>query len=123
MLLPFNLFKPSPAKLQQVIDRTEASRQKYYDLFGNNGVLILPTTGILAPKHTKFIPQYNKPGVIEIITPVSFCNVYNLSCITVPAWKYQKDKTNNPPGIQLIAAPGSEALLLSAAEQLEEYLK
>jgi Asp-tRNA(Asn)/Glu-tRNA(Gln) amidotransferase A subunit family amidase len=123
MLIPFNIFKPSPAKLEKLIRKTELLRDQYYALLGKNGVLILPTVGILAPKHKKFIPQYNKPGVIEIITPVSFCNVYNLSCITLPAWKFQNDKQKNPPAVQLVAAPGSEALLLNIAEQLEICLK
>jgi Asp-tRNA(Asn)/Glu-tRNA(Gln) amidotransferase A subunit family amidase len=123
MLLPFKIFKPSAGKLNKIINKTEAIRQKYYSLFGENGVLLLPTMGILAPRHKKFIPQYNKPGVIEIITPVSFCNVYNLSCITLPAWNYQHDKRKNPPGIQLITAPGNEELLLNVAERLEKHLR
>lgn len=123
-LLPaFNLLKPSPAKLEKVINNAQAARDKYYSLLGSKGILILPTVGILAPRHKKFIAQYNKPGVVEIITPVSFCNVYNLSCITLPAWKFQADKGKNPPGIQLVAAPGSEELLLNAAEQLEKHLQ
>jgi len=122
MLLPFNFIKPSASKLEKIIAKVQLAREKYYSLLGQNGVLVLPTAGILAPKHKKFYPQYNKPGVIEIITPVSFCNIYNLSCITIPAWKYQNDKTKNPPGIQLVSAPGNEELLLNAAKMLEDYL-
>lgn len=123
LLLPFNLYKPSESKLRKTILTVEALRTKYYSLLGTNGVLILPTVGIQAPLHKKFIPRYNKPGVIEIITPVSFCNVLNLSCITIPAWKFRKDKKSNPPAIQLVSAPGNEALLLNTAEQLETGLK
>jgi Asp-tRNA(Asn)/Glu-tRNA(Gln) amidotransferase A subunit family amidase len=123
MLLPFNLLKPSAAKLQKVISKTQAVRNKYNTILGNNGILILPTVGILAAKHKGFIREYNKFGVIETITPVSFCNIYNLSCITVPAWTYQDDKSKNPPGIQLAASPGNEDLLLNAAEMLELHLR
>jgi Asp-tRNA(Asn)/Glu-tRNA(Gln) amidotransferase A subunit family amidase len=123
MLIPFNIFKPSASKLQQLIKKTEAVRAKYNSLFANDGILILPTAGILAPRHGKFTPQYNKPGVIEIITPVSFCNVYNLSCITIPARKYQKSPEINPPGIQLATAAGNEELLLNVAAQLEGALE
>jgi len=123
MLLPFNFLKPSAAKLQKVISKTQAAREKYRSILKNNGVLILPTVGILAPKHKKFTPQYNKMGVVEIITPVSFCNIYNLSCITLPAWKYQADKAKNPPGIQLAVAQGNEDLLLKVAELLESHLQ
>lgn len=123
LLIPFNLLKPSSAKLEKVIQNVKALRTKYYSQMGKNGILILPTVGILAPEHKKFIPQYNKPGVIEVITPVSFCNVLNLSCITIPVWKFQKDKSSNPPAVQLISAPGNEELLLNTAELLETHLQ
>jgi len=123
LLTPFALLNPSKSKMQKTIDEVIMLREKYYELLGKNGVLILPTLGILAPKHKKFIPQYNKPGVIEIITPVSFCNILNLSCVTIPAWKFQKNKDTDPPGIQLVCAPGNEELLLNIAEQLEKDLR
>jgi Asp-tRNA(Asn)/Glu-tRNA(Gln) amidotransferase A subunit family amidase len=122
MLLPFNIIKPSARKLEKVIAKVTAAREKYNQLLGSDGILILPTAGILAPRHGKFYPMYTKPTVPEIITPVSFCNIYNLSCITLPAWKYQKDRTKNPPGIMLIAADGNEELLLTASEQLEKHI-
>lgn len=121
MLLPFNLYKPSESKMNKIIEAAKALRTKYYEILGN-GVLILPTAGILTPAHKKFIPQYNKPGIVEIITPVSFCNVLNLSCITIPAWKFQKNSETNPPGVQLVTAPGNEEILLDVAQQLEEHL-
>ena len=123
-LLPaFNLYNLSASKLNKIIDEVKTLRTKYYSLLGKNGILILPTVGLLAPAHKKFFPQYNKPGVIKIITPVSFCNVLNLSCITIPALKFRKDKNTNPPALQLIAAAGNEELLLNLAENLETVLK
>ncbi len=121
MLLPFLIVKPSSAKLEKLITKVDAAREKYNDML-KDGVLILPTTGILAPANKKFYPQYNKPGVVDIITPVSFCNIYNLSCITLPAWNYRTDKTKNPPGIQLVTAGGNEEMLLNVAEKLEPHL-
>ncbi len=122
-LLPaFNLYRPSAKKLQQAIGRVKELRGKYYALLEKNTVLVLPTIGILAPLSNKFYPQYNKPGVVDIITPVSFCNVLNLSCITLPAWKFQKDKNSTPPAVMLIVAPGNEELLLNVAEMLEAGL-
>jgi Asp-tRNA(Asn)/Glu-tRNA(Gln) amidotransferase A subunit family amidase len=123
ILLPFTLMKPSKAKLEKVIQHVETLRKQYYSMLGTNGILILPTVGILAPPHKKFMSQINKPGVIEIITPVNFCNVLNLSCITIPLWKFQKDKSSSPPSIQLIASPGSEELLLNTAELLETHVQ
>lgn len=122
MLLPFNMFNPSESKLKKTIKEIEILRAKYNDVLSNRGVLVLPTAGVLAPPHRKFIPQYNKPGVIKIITPISFCNVLNLSCITIPVWKYQKASNTNPPGIQLATTQGNEDVLLQVAEKLEQYL-
>jgi Asp-tRNA(Asn)/Glu-tRNA(Gln) amidotransferase A subunit family amidase len=122
MLLPFHLLKPSKAKLERTIAEVTTLRKKYHALLGTDGILVLPTTGILAPAHRKFVPQYNKPGVIRIITPVSFCNVLNLGCITIPAHRFRSNASTNPPGIQLVAARGNEALLLDVAERLEAEL-
>jgi Asp-tRNA(Asn)/Glu-tRNA(Gln) amidotransferase A subunit family amidase len=123
LLFPFNLYKPSESKLKSTIETVVSLREKYNSILGKNGILLLPTVGILAPMHKKFIPQYNKPGIIEIITPISFCNVLNLSCISLPAWKYQKNKNINPPGLQLISASGNEELLLNVAENIESQLQ
>ena len=122
-LLPaFNLYKQSASNLNKIIENVKTLQTKYHSLLGQNGILILPTIGLLAPPHKKFYPQYNKPGVVKTITPVSFCNVLNLSCITIPAWKFQKNKNTNPPAIQLIAAADNEELLLNTAEFLETAL-
>lgn len=122
MLLPFNLLTPSAASLARKTDYVKGLRIKYYDALGSDGILILPTAGILAPKHKEFIPQYSKPGIIKILTPISFCNVLNLSAITIPAKKYQKSNDIHPPGILLIARDGNEENLLNAAEWLEGLL-
>ncbi|MBS1537839.1 MAG: amidase [Bacteroidetes bacterium] len=123
ILLPFNMLKPSTSKLEKLITKVQDLRTKYYSQLGSNGVLILPTLGSLAPEHNKFRTEINKPGVIEIITPISFCNVLNLSSITIPVWKYQKDKLSSPPAIQLITKPGNEELLLNTAESLESHFQ
>lgn len=119
-LLPaFNLYRPSAKKTEQAIERVKELRDKYYGVLAENAVLMLPTLGTLAPHNNKFYPQYNKPGIADVITPVSFCNVLNLSCITLPAWKFQKSKDATPPAVMLAAAPGNEELLLNVAELLE----
>jgi Asp-tRNA(Asn)/Glu-tRNA(Gln) amidotransferase A subunit family amidase len=123
IMLPFKLLKPSAAKLEKIIHNAETPRERYNNNLGDNGILILPTVRVLAPPHKKISSQINKPGVIEIITPIGFCNVLNLSCITIPLWKFQKDKASTPPSVQLIAATGNEELLLNTAELLEANLK
>ena len=122
-LLPgWNLIKPSKSKTEKTIAKVNALRSKYDDMLSSDGVLVLPTIGILAPKHGKFIPRYNKPGIVKIITPIQFCNVLNLSCITLPARKFQKNASVNPPGIQLVVRAGNEEMLLNVAEALEKEI-
>jgi Asp-tRNA(Asn)/Glu-tRNA(Gln) amidotransferase A subunit family amidase len=121
MLLPFNFLNPSKSKMEKTIEKVKLLREKYNKKIGND-VLLLPTCGILAPEHGKFISQYNKPGIIKIITPVSFCNILNLSCITIPAWRFQKDKFSSPPALQLACVKGNESSLLKMAVELENKL-
>lgn len=121
MLLPFNIIKPSAGKLAKTIETVSQLRGQYAAKL-NKSVLVLPTAGILSPPHRKFISMYSKPGIIRVLTPVSFCNILNLSCITIPAKKFQKSASIHPPAVQLVAAPGNEALLLDAAELLEGAL-
>ena len=63
-----------------------------------------------------------RPGVNGRVTPLTFCNLVNLPAITLPAWSDPDPASGFPPGIMLAAAPGSEAVLLSAAGYLEPAL-
>ena len=82
--------------------------------------MLLPTSGALAAEHGQALRMDLRPGVPGIFTPTYFCNLVNLSAISLPAWSCSDNKTGLPPSITLASAPGSEAILLDAAASLEE---
>ena len=91
-----------------------------YQLLGSDGILLLPTIGVLAPKHGQMNRASLRPGVNGTVTAMTFCNYMNLPAITVPAWKDPDPETGLVPGVMLASAPGAEAALLDAAAALEE---
>lgn len=122
MLVASPLFRPSQAKLKAIIARTEEARTKYYKLLGEEGILVLPTVGLLAPKHGGLVAELRKPGVIEPIKPTVFCNMLNLPAITLPAWKHRSPTSGLVPGVMLACRPGSEGVLFQVAEWLENKI-
>lgn len=109
-------------KVERVIADFEAGRRHYHGLFGSDGLVILPTVGIVAPKHGDMNRASLRPGVNRDMTAVTFCNAMNLPAISIPAWSDPDPKTGLPPSVMLACAPGSEALLLDAAQVVEEVL-
>ena len=85
-------------------------------------ILILPTLGLLAPKHDDFNRFAQQPYVNGLFTAEMFANYINLSAITVPAHRHADAKTGLKPGIMLACIPGSEAKLLDAASYLERFI-
>lgn len=119
MFVAFPLFRPSNKKLKAIIARTEEARSKYYTLLGEDGILVLPTVGVLAPKHGAMVAELRKPGVVEPMKPTVFCNMLNLPAITLPAWKHRSPASGLVPGVMLVCRPGSEGILFQVAEWLE----
>jgi len=108
--------------LSRIIRRYEAAREKYYALLGQDGILILPTLGLLAPKHGAMNRVSLRPGVNGLMTAETFANYINLSAITLPAHRHADPDTGLKPGIMLACAPGAEARLLDAAARLETVM-
>ena len=120
LLAVLPVVKPRKAERVAKIIRTyEAARADLYQLLGSDGVLLLPTLGILAPKHGQMNRASLRPGVNGTVTAMTFCNYMNLPAITVPAWKDPDPETGLIPGVMLACAPGAEATLLDAAAALE----
>jgi Asp-tRNA(Asn)/Glu-tRNA(Gln) amidotransferase A subunit family amidase len=88
-------------------------------LLGEDGVLILPTLGTLAPRHGEMNRLSFRPGVNKLLTPLTLCNYLNLPAVTIPAWRMKDAASGLPPGVMLVARPGSEAMLLEVAEWAE----
>lgn len=108
--------------LARIIRDYEDARERYHELLGEDGILILPTLGLFAPKHRKMNRASLRPGVNGLFTGESFANYINLSAITLPAHHHADPATGLKPGIMLACAPGAEAKLLDAAAQLELML-
>lgn len=114
------ILKPRSAdRVAEIIRAYDQARADLYHLLGRNGVLLLPTLGILAPKHGQMNRASLRPGVNGTVTAMTFCNTMNLPAITVPAWKDPDPATGLVPGVMLACAPGAEAALLDAAAALE----
>lgn len=110
------------ARVQRIIEDFEAGRRHYHAMLGSDGVMILPTLGLLAPKHRQMNRASLKPGVNHDMTAVTFCNAMNLPAITIPAWADPDPDTGLVPGVMLACAPGAEAALLDAAAIAEAAL-
>jgi len=114
------VIKPRKAgRVAEIIHTYEQARADLYQLLGQDGVLLLPTLGVLAPPHGQMNRASLRPGVNGTVTAMTFCNYMNLPAITVPAWKDPDPETGLVPGIMLACAPGAEAALLDAAVALE----
>lgn len=122
MLVGMPILRPSAKKYALILQRVEAAREKYYQMLGDDGIMILPSVGCLAPPHGKFVAELRQLGVVETMKPTVFCNVLNLPAITLPAWSFRKASTGLVPAVTIACKPGSEAALFSAAEWLENKL-
>ena len=122
LLRPIKKIRNNTARNKIVTSFSDAQKH-YQNLLGDDRVIILPTLGLLAPKHKGFNrSSLLNPLVNGLITSHTLVNYLNLSAIAVPAWKFCDPKTGLPPSVSLICAPGSEAKLLAAAEIVETAL-
>ena len=100
----------------------EMARSHTYSMMGRDGILILPTTGLLAPKHGVMNLAKFRKSMKPLVSSLSLINCLDLSAITLPARSFRNVHSGLIPGITLACAPGSEPLLLDTAEQLESHL-
>lgn len=117
------IMKPRGDGLDRIVQMYEDARAKYHELLGSDGVLILPTVGMLAPKHKRMNLLSLRPGLNRLFTAHTFANYINLSAITVPAPVCRHKENGLVPGVMLACAPGAEARLLDAATVLEAGLR
>lgn len=110
------------AQVARLVARFQRARAHYQQLLGSDGILLLPTLGMVAPKHGEMNRQTLKPGVNRLLTPLLFCNYCDLPAISIPAWRYCDAETGLPAAITLACAPGAEGRLLDVAAALEPVL-
>lgn len=111
-----------PASARAAVALLESARVTVRHQLGQDGVMLLPTLGLLAPRHGAMNRLSLRPGVNPLLTPLMLCNYLDLPAITVPAWRYRDDRSGLVPGIMLAASPGAEGLLFDAAERLERVV-
>lgn len=117
------LMKPRrPSTVARIAAEYARARARYDAMLGADGVMVLPTLGLLAPHHGKMNRQSLKPGVNGLFTAHTMGNYLDLPAIAVPAWKYRDPATGLVPSISLLCAPGAEARLFSAAQIAEAAL-
>ena len=122
-LLGMPLIRPGRKKIFKIQDLIKDLQNKYHDILGDDGIMLLPTSGDVALKHKKAVSIDNRLGVQGVFTPTVFCNAMNLPSISIPAHKFKDPKTNLTPGIMLSSAPGGETALFQMAEVLEKRIR
>ena len=107
---------------ERLIGRFREARQRIRAVLGNDGVLLLPTMGLLAPPHGEMNRRTLKPGFNPLISPLALCNYADLPAIALPAWRHPDAASGLPPSVMLAAAPGNEAGLFAAAALVEQAI-
>ncbi len=100
----------------------QSARVSVRQRLGPDGVILLPTLGLLAPRHGEMNRLSLRPGVNRLMTPLTLCNYLDLPAVTVPAWRHRDAGTGLAPGVMLVSAPGAESLLLDTARVLETVI-
>lgn len=109
----------SKAKIAAIADHYAGARRRYHAMLGADGVMVLPTLGLLAPPHGKMNRQSLRPGVNGLFTAHTMGNYLDLPSIAIPAWKFRDSATGLPPSISVMGAPGAEGKLFAAAKRIE----
>lgn len=122
LLAMASLLRAGPGKFALAAARLRATRAAVHARLGADGLLLLPTIGLLAPPHRAMNRRSLRPGYNGVLAPTMFCNGMDLPAITVPAPAFREQGSGRIPGIMLACAPGAEARLLDAAEYLEGTL-
>jgi Asp-tRNA(Asn)/Glu-tRNA(Gln) amidotransferase A subunit family amidase len=122
MLTVGALLRASPRRSAASGPRLREARAAVRDRLGEDGLLLLPTIGLLVPPHGAMNRRSLRPGYNGVMAPTVFCNAMDLPAITVPAPAFREPGSVRVPGIMLACAPGAEARLLDAAQCLETKL-
>lgn len=116
------LMSAGPERFAAAAGRLRETRAAVRHRLGADGLLLLPTLGLLAPPHGAMNRRSLRPGYNGLLAPTTFCNVMDLPAVTVPAPSYRAGGGGPVPGVMLACAPGAEGLLLDAATVLESKM-
>lgn len=127
-LLKWLLIKPvmksrRTGKREKIAAEFSRARNEYRTLIDTDTVLLLPTLGLVAPKHKWFNRlSLMDPRVNGLFTSHTLGNYLDLPTITIPAWKHCDAKTGLPASVSLMCVPGAEDRLFATAEIVEAAL-
>ena len=122
MLKPLMKSRKS-GKREKIAEKFTQAKDEYRQLLGSDTVLLLPTLGLVAPKHKGFNRQsLLDPRVNGLFTSHTLGNYLDLPTITIPAWKFCDSKTGLPASVSLMSTPGSEERLFATARIVEAAL-
>ncbi|MFK7858142.1 MAG: amidase [Granulosicoccus sp.] len=122
MLEPF-MKSRRPGKREKIAEQFLLAKNEYRELLGSDTVLLLPTLGLVAPKHKYFNRQsLMNPRVNGLFTSHTLGNYLDLPSIAIPAWKYCDARTGLPASVSLMCLPGSEDRLFATAKMVETAL-
>ncbi len=120
-LVSMALEKPAPT-MEQVVENLgarDAMRAALLRQMREFPVLLLPACGVAAFPHRSRRWQTGEKeiGLFEAMMPLTFSNLLGLPALVIP---FGKTEEGLPVGIQLVAAPYGEELLLELAVRMEE---
>jgi Asp-tRNA(Asn)/Glu-tRNA(Gln) amidotransferase A subunit family amidase len=113
------LLRAGPARFAAAAARLRETRDAVRARLGEDGLLLLPTLGLLAPPHGEMNRRSLRPGYNGLVAPTVFCNGMDLAAITIPAPAFRQPGSARVPAVMLACAPGGEGRLLDAAAWLE----
>lgn len=116
------LLRTGPRGFAAAAARLHSARERVCGMLGGDGVLLLPTLGLLAPPHGAMNRRSLRPGYNGLLAPTMFCNGIDLAAISLPAPAHSAPDDRRVPAITLACAPGAEGLLFDAATHLEKEL-
>ena len=120
-LVGLALEKPAPT-MEQVIENLgarDAMRAALLRQLRDHLVILLPACGVAAFPHRsrRWAAGEKEIGLFEAMTPLTFSNLLGLPALVIP---FGRTEEGLPVGVQLVAAPYGEELLLDLAVRMEE---
>ena len=101
----------------------ESTKQEWIgraeEFFAEHDVLVTPSLGTLPPKALRWHQRGWLGNAIPAVRVATFTGLWNLAGYPAMSVPIARHTSGLPIGVQLVAAPGGESLLLGVAAQLE----
>ncbi|MBV7256439.1 hypothetical protein KCG44_06525 [Pacificimonas sp. WHA3] len=111
-------------QMTQIVGRLEAFKARYRAGFANMDVLVTPVLGSAALAIGELSPTIPFADQADLLTAYAgFTGAENVAGLPAISLPVGESASGLPIGLQFVAAPGNEAMLLGLAFELEEALK